>query len=97
MVALLDDPAVLHHQDRVGVANRRKTVGDHEAGAVGAQGGHGVLDEHLGPRVDRARRLVEDEDRRVGQERSGDRHQLPLAGAEIAALVVDDGVVAVGK
>ena len=33
--ALLDDPARLHHQDQVGVADRREPVGDDEAGPVG--------------------------------------------------------------
>ena len=97
MVALLDDLAILHHEDRVGVADRRQPVGDHEARAIGAQSGHGVLDEHLGARVDRARRLVEDENRRIGEECPGDRHELALTGAEVAALIIDDGVVAVGK
>ena len=58
---------------------------------------HRALDEHLGARVDRARRLVEDEDRRVGQERAGDGQQLLLAGREVRRVVVDDRVVAVGQ
>ena len=97
MVALLDDAAGVHHQDGVGVADGRQPVGDHEAGAVRAQRRHGLLDEHLGAGVDRAGGLVEDEDRRVGQERPGDGEQLLLAGADVAALVVDDRVVAVGQ
>ena len=97
MVALLDDLARLHHQDGVGVADRREAVGDHEAGAVRAQRRHRLLDEHLGAGVDRAGGLVEDQDRRVGEEGAGDGEQLLLAGAHGAALVVDDGVVAVGQ
>ena len=31
VVALLDDAAVLHHEDEVGVPDRREPVGDHEA------------------------------------------------------------------
>ena len=61
------------------------------------QPGHRPLDEHLGARVDRARRLVEDEDRRVGQEGPGDRQQLLLARRHVRRVVVDDGVVAVGQ
>ena len=38
--ALLDDPARLHHQDQVGVADRRQAVRDHEARAVLAQRVH---------------------------------------------------------
>ena len=54
-----------------------------------AQRGHRLLDQHLGAGVDRAGRLVEDQQRRVGEERPGDRDQLLLAGADVAALLVD--------
>jgi len=36
-------------------------VGDHETRPPGAEARHRLLDEHLGPRVDVARRFVEDE------------------------------------
>ena len=62
-----------------------------------AQRVHRFLDQHLGAGVDRARRLVEDEDRGVGEERAGDREQLLLAGADVVALFVDHRVVAVGQ
>ena len=77
--ALLDDVAGLHHQDQVGVADRRQPVRDDEARPAGAQRGHRPLDQHLGAGVDRAGRLVEDQDRRVGQERPRDGDQLLLA------------------
>ena len=57
---------------------------------VRPQRGHRLLDEHLGAGVDRAGGLVEDQDRRIGEERAGDREQLLLARADVAALVVDD-------
>ena len=66
----------------VGVADGRQPVGDHEAGALRPQRGHGLLDQHLGAGVDRAGGLVEDEDRRVGEEGPGDGEQLLLAGAD---------------
>ena len=52
--------------------------------AVRAQRRHRVLQQQLGAGVDRRRRLVEDQQRRVGQERPRDRDQLPLAGAKVA-------------
>src|SRR5512132_2505412 len=97
VVALLDDAAVLHDQDDVGIPDGREPVGDHEAGALRAQSRHGPLDQHLGTGVDRARGLVEDEDGRVRQERPGDGDQLLLAGAQAGALLVEHGVVAVGQ
>ncbi len=97
MITLFDDPAVLHHEDHVGAADRRQPVGDHETRPIRPQRVHGFLDEHLGAGVDRAGRLVEDQDRRIAEERPGDRHQLLLAGRDVAALVVDDRVVPVGE
>ena len=97
MVALLDDRALVHDEDRVGVADRREPVGDHERGAALHQPGHRALDQDLGARVDRRRRLVEDEDRRVGEERPRDRQELLLARGQVRRVVVDDRVVAVGQ
>ena len=48
MIPLFDDVAVLHHDDEIGVADRREPVGDDEARPVPAQGGHGLLHEPLG-------------------------------------------------
>src|SRR5690606_15414796 len=95
--AALDDPAVLHDEDRVRVTDRREAVGDHERGAALAQRGHRMLDEHLGARVDRARRLVEDEDRGVGEEGSRDRQQLLLPRRDVRVVVVEHRVVALGQ
>src|SRR3546814_13683443 len=75
--------------------SRGEAVGDDEAGAVDPQRVHGLLDQHLGAGVDGARGLVEDQDRRLGQEGAGDGQQLLLAGADVVALLVDEGVVAV--
>src|SRR5438105_11669739 len=65
--SLLDDPAVLEHDDQIGVADRRQAVRDHESGPAVQQPAQGALDLLLGADVDRARRLVEDQDARVGE------------------------------
>ena len=49
----------------------------------------------LRPDVDRRRRLVEDEDARIGEERARERDELPLAERELEAALADLGVVAV--
>src|SRR6266516_3438766 len=56
-----------------------------------------LLDEPFGLRVERARRLVEDEDRRVAQDRARNRDPLFLAAGEPIAALADDGVVALGQ
>src|SRR5690348_125807 len=47
VAALLDDPAVLHHQDPVRVGDRAEAVGDDEARAAGHQRVQAALDEAL--------------------------------------------------
>ena len=54
-----------------------------------------LLHEPLGLGVERARRLVEHEHRRVAQDRPRDRDPLLLAAREAVAALADDGVVAV--
>ena len=48
-------------------------------------------------RVDRRRRVVEDQDARVGEHRARDRDALPLPARERVAVLADDRVVAVGQ
>ena len=97
MGALLDDPAVIHDEDRVGVPDRGQPVGDDEARPSQHQPGHGPLDEDLRARVHGARRLVEDEDPAVGQEGSSDRQELHLTLRHAGGVVVEDRVVPVGE
>jgi hypothetical protein len=56
-----------------------------------------VEDHALRPRVDRGRGLVEDEDRRVLDERARHRHALALAARQARASLAQDGVVALGQ
>ena len=79
MRPLLDDPAVLEHDDQVGVADRRQAVRDDEGGPAVQQAPQRLLDLALGADVDRARRLVEDQDPRVGEQRAREGDELALA------------------
>ena len=56
---------------------------------------HRLLHEELGAGGDRARRLVEDEQRGVGQEGTGNGDELLLTGRDVRGLVVEHRVVAV--
>src|SRR3954471_6299834 len=79
MRSLLDDAAVLQHHDQVGVADRGEPVRDDEGCPTVQEPTQGALDLPLGADVDRARRLVEDQHARVGEQRSRERDQLPLS------------------
>ena len=90
----LDDAAVVEHQDAGGVAHGRKPVRDHEGGAVLHHLVERGLHLHLGGGVERAGRLVEDQDRRVLHQRARDRDALALAAREHAAALADAGLEA---
>jgi hypothetical protein len=76
--SLLDDLAVLEHHDQVGVADRREAVGDDERGATVQEASQRAFDLPLGADVDGARRLVEDQDARIGEQRPRERDELAL-------------------
>ena len=95
MRALLDDPAVLEHDDLAGALDRGEPVGDDDRGAAGEQPPQAGLDPALGVDVDVRGRLVEHEDARVGDQRARERDELALAGRELDAALADRRVVAV--
>src|SRR5215213_783966 len=95
VAAGLDDPAAVEHDDLVRVAHRREAVGDRDRRPPLREPVERVLHEPLRLGVERARRLVEDEDRRVAQDRPRDRDALLLAAGEPVAALADNGVVAV--
>ena len=97
MAALLDDAALVHDDDAVRVADGREPVCDDKAGPALAQPRHRELNLHLGAGVDAAGRLVQDQHGSVGQEGTGNRQQLLLPRRNVGGVVVEDGVVAVGK
>jgi len=80
--ALLDEQAVLHDEDEVGVDDRLQLVRHHHGGHVPARGvdhlDHRALDE----RVERARRLVAQQQRGPAEQRARHGDALPLAARE---------------
>src|SRR5262249_31656485 len=80
--SLLDDAAVLEQDDRRRVPDRREPVGDDERRAAVEQAAQRVLDLALRADVDRAGRLVEDEDARISEQRARERDELTLAERE---------------
>ena len=55
-----------------------------------------LLDQVLALGVDLAGGLVEDQDRRLAEDRAGDAEALPLPAGELAADAVEQRVVALG-
>ena len=85
--ALLDDVAVLEHQDQVGVLDGGQTVGDDKAGAVFGEPVHGLLCNELGPGIHRGGSFVQNQHWVVLNHGSGNGQQLLLAGGDRNAAV----------
>ena len=68
-----------------------------EAGAALHHPGKGCLDTHLGAGVDGGGGLVQNQHRGQTEHHAGDAEQLLLALADVAAVLGDDGVVALGQ
>src|SRR5580658_1034713 len=87
------DPPAFEHEDRIGRDQRGQPVrNDDQRAALGDAHQIGV-DDRLALGVERARRLVEDQDPRVGDQRAGDRQTLPLPARQVGRPLVDEGVV----
>ena len=71
MLTALDDPPAGEDEDLVGRLDGAQPVGDGDRRAAAGQGVEGRLQLALGVVVQGARRLVEDEDRRVAQQGAG--------------------------
>ncbi len=70
---------------------------DDERGPAPHQEGQALLDEGLGLGVEGGRGLVQDEDPRIRDERPREAEKLALAERQVAALLLEHGVVAVRK
>ena len=97
MRPLLGNAAVVHDHDPVRQAKGRLAVCDQQHG-LGSEGvTQGVVDRLLRAGVDGARRIVQDEDARVGEDRARDRDALTLSAGQAEPTLADHGVVSPGQ
>src|SRR4051812_35686589 len=94
MRALLDDAAVLEHDDAVGAAHGGEAMRNHEAGAAVQRAPERRLDVALGEAVHIRRGLVEHEDLSVADDGTGEGQQLALSDREVDAALPEQRVVA---
>ena len=97
VAARLDHFAGLDHQDAVGVHDGRKPVRDHDGGAALAQFRDRLLHVIFGFGIERGGGLVEQDDRRIFDQRARDRDALTLAARNLEAVLADLGIIACGK
>jgi hypothetical protein len=95
VTADLGHPAALERHDGVGPADGRQAVRDDERGAVPHQVGQRVLHQQLRLGVERRGRFVQDQDRRVLQQRARDGQALALPARQPLAALADARLVPV--
>ena len=95
--SLLDDPPALQHRDAVGERDRRGTVRDHQSGPTRHHRRQSRTDLVLLRRVDRRRRVVQHQHRRIREDRPRDRHTLALPARQGEPALPEHRVVSVGK
>jgi hypothetical protein len=81
----------LQHHHPIEIAQRRETMRDRDHGAAAHQPAERFADRFLGFAVERGGGLVQQQDRRVLQERARDRDALALAARQLDAAVADHG------
>src|SRR6185369_2546028 len=85
MATRFDDPATVHHMDHIRMHRSSESMRDDDRRAPGCEFSKAFEPIRFGPRVERTRRLVKNNDRRTSQKRARECDALPLADAELSA------------
>jgi hypothetical protein len=93
--SVLDKAPAFNGDDPIGLTHRRETMRDDQHRPARGDLPHVALDDVLALVVERAGRLVKDQDSGIGDERPGDRDPLALPARQARAALADDGVVPV--
>src|SRR6201997_4520888 len=86
--------AALENQYRVGVYQYGETVRDDNDSAAFGNPQQIGIDYCLAFGVERARRLIEDQDPRITDQRAGDRQSLALTAGQVGGALLDSGFIA---
>jgi len=89
MLAIFDDMAVFENENAVEPLHRREPMRDDDRRAAGRKPLDRFPDVELRDRIEARGRLIEDEDRRRGENSPGDGHPLPLATRQFDAALAD--------
>ena len=95
--ASLRDSTPVHHENEIGVADRRQAVSDDEGRASLYHLRERLLQFVLRLHVDAGGGVVEYQDGRVEQDRARYREPLPLAPGQLNAALPDPGLVLIGQ
>src|SRR3569833_2725500 len=89
MRAALDDAAVVHYENLIGIDDGGEAMGDDERGVIGRYIAKLCQYRLLRFRIQRRGRLVEDQDARIFEFHPRDRHALLLGARELEAALTD--------
>ena len=95
MRAHLSDVSAVYHDDLIGPHDRCQTMGDNEHCAPFNQVGERLLQHKLRFGIELGRGLVENQDRWVFEQGTGDGDALALPTGEFDPALADDALVAV--
>lgn len=95
--ASLNDMAMVEHNDGIGRADSAQAVGNGDGGAAFHKGVETLLHSEFALGIKGRGSLVENKDRGIAEEGTGDADALALATRKVEATVADGGVVAVGE
>ena len=90
----LDFTTAVEHDDQVAVPDGAEAMGDDQASDASAA--QGFVDAQFGEGIERAGRLVENQDGGIRHQSPGDFETLLLAAAEVAPALQHGSVVALG-
>lgn len=97
MAAALDNAAVFKHHDGIGIADGGEPVSDDKDGAPLHQLIHALFDERFGTGINRACRLIEHDDGRIGDGGTRYGEQLTLPLRKIFTVIFYHRVIALRK
>ena len=83
MPADVVDHTAIEHQNGIGFGQRRQPVRNDDQGSTMRDTRNVGVDDRFAVGVQRARRLVQDQDRRIDDQRPRNRQSLPLAAREV--------------
>src|ERR1041385_3520180 len=82
MTARLNNSPAIHHVYDISMHRRGEPMRDDDRGAANRENAESVKPVCFRPRIERTRRLVQNDDWRSPQERTRQRDALPLANAQ---------------
>ena len=85
--------AAFEHEDLVRRHQRGQAVRDDDQGAVPGDAQQIGVDDRLAVGIERAGRLVEDQNARIADQRARDRQPLALAARQVGRPLLDEGLV----